>query len=149
VARLVAPLLLALALSFGAVACGGDSDEEFKDQYNQAVQPLRQLGDNVVASLTGAGQGSDRELAGRLDRYADRADRVRRNLSNLEPPEGTMDQFDDLLAALKQSVADLRAVAASAKKGDPVEAREATEDLVESGQRLQRAESTFRKAVEN
>ena len=147
-ARLVASILLLLALSFGAVACGDDSNDEFKDQYNQAVRPLSQLGDEVVASLTGAGQGSDRELARELDRYADRAARVRRNLSRLEPPEGTEDQFDDLLAALKESAGDLRAVAASATEGDPTEARKATQDLVESGQRLRSAESDFRNAVE-
>jgi hypothetical protein len=148
VARAVVPILLALALLFGAVACGQDANDEFKDRYNEAVRPLSQLGDDVVASLSGAGGRSDRELARQLDRYAGNAERVRRNLSKLEPPEGTTDQFNDLLAALKQSVADLRQVGASAKEGDPAEAEQATQDLVESGQRLQRAESEFRNAVE-
>ena len=147
-ARAVVPILLALVLSFGAVACGQDSSDEFKDQYNEAVRPLSQLGDDVVASLSGAGERSDRELARQLDRYADNAERVRRNLSELDPPEDTTDQFNDLLAALKQSVADLRQVGASAKEGDPAEAERATQDLVASGQRLQRAESAFRNAVE-
>jgi hypothetical protein len=147
--RAVVSILAAVTLVFGAVACGGDdSNDEFKDQYNEAVRPLNQLGDDVVASLTSAGEGSDRELARRLDNYADRAEQTRRRLSELDPPGDTRDQFDDLLAALEQSVADLRAVGASAKEGDPAEAQEATKDLIESGQRLRSAESDFRNAVE-
>jgi methyl-accepting chemotaxis protein len=149
VGRAIASILLALVISFGAVACGEDSNEEFKDRYNQAVRPLSQLGDDVVASLTSAGQASDRELARRLESFADRADRVRGNLSDLEPPEGTQDEFDELVAALKRSEADLRAVAASAKEGDRAAANEATEKLVESGQDLRSAESDFRNAVED
>jgi hypothetical protein len=146
--RAVLSILVAMALVFGAVACGEESNGEFKDQYNAAVRPLNQLGDDVVASLTSAGQGSDRELARELDKYADRAEQTRHNLSELEPPDDTRDQFDDLLAALKQSVVNLRAVGASAREGNPAEAQKATADLIESGQRLRSAESDFRNAVE-
>jgi hypothetical protein len=147
-ARAVVSILVAMALVFGATACGEDSNDGFKDQYNAAVRPLNQLGDDVVASLTSAGEGSDRELARELDKYADRAEQTRHHLSELQPPDDTRDQFDDLLAALKESVADLRAVGASAREGNPAEAQEATTDLIESGQRLRSAESDFRNAVE-
>jgi hypothetical protein len=141
-------MVAALALFFGAVGCGGDdSNDEFKDQYNEAVQPLSSLGDDVVASLTAEGL-SDRARANQLEKLADGAEQTRRNLSELEPPDDAADKFDELLAALKQSVADLRAVGESAREGDPVEADEATRALVETGKRLREAETEFQEAIE-
>jgi hypothetical protein len=148
VARTVARILLAVALVFGASACGDDSNDEFKDQYNQAVRPLSTLGDDIGDSLSGAEGQSNQALGAQFEKLADRADRTRQNLSELEPPEDARDQFDELLAALKRAVADLRAVGESAREGDPNEAAEATQELVESGQRVQEAEADFKDAVE-
>jgi hypothetical protein len=148
VARTVARILLAVALVFGAVACGDDSNDEFKDQYNEAVRPLSSLGDDIGESLSGAEAQSNQALGAQFEKLADRADRTRQNLSELEPPEGARDQFDELLAALKGAVSDLRAVGESAREGDPTEAAEATQELVESGQRVQEAEADFKDAVE-
>jgi hypothetical protein len=147
-ARAVASILVAMALVFGTVGCGDDSDDEFTEQYNKAVQPLSALGDDIGASLSGAGGQPDRELAAQFEKLADRADQTRRNLSELAPPEDAADQYDELLASLKQSVADLRAVAAAAKEGDPAEGQEAAQALVESGQELREAERAFQNAVE-
>jgi hypothetical protein len=147
-ARAVAPILIAVALVFGAVACGEDSNDEFKDQYNEAVRPLSSLGDDVVSSLSGAEGQTDQALATQFGKLADRAEETRGNLSELEPPEDAADQFDELIAALKRSAADLRAVASSAREGDPVGADEATRALVRSGERLQEAEAAFQNAVE-
>jgi hypothetical protein len=147
-ARAVASILVAMALVFGTVGCGDDSDDEFTEQYNKAVQPLSALGDDIGASLSGAGGQPDRELAAQFEKLADRADQTRRNLSELAPPEDAADQYDELLASLKQSVADLRAVAAAAKEGDPAEGQQAAQALVESGQELREAERAFQNAVE-
>jgi hypothetical protein len=148
VARTVARILLAVALVFGAVACGEDSNDEFKDQYNEAVRPLSSLGDDIGSSLSGAEGQSNQTLGAQFEKLADRADRTRQNLSELEPPEDARGQFDALLAALKRSVSDLRAVGESASEGDPSEAAKATQELVESGQRVQEAEADFKDAVE-
>ena len=145
--RVLASIATALALLFGAVGCGEDSNDEFKDQYNEALRPLSSLGDEVVSTLTEGGR-SDQALGRQLEKLAGRAEETRKNLSELEPPEEAADQYDELLGALKQSVADLRAVGESAREGDPVEAQEATQALVESGQELQQAETAFRNAVE-
>jgi hypothetical protein len=146
-ARAAAWIVVATALVFGAAACGDDSSDEFKDQYNQAVRPLSTLGDDIGESLSGAEGQSNQALATQFDKLADRADQTRRNLSELEPPEDATDQFDELLASLKGATADLRAVGESAREGDPAEAAEATQDLVQSGQRVQRAEAAFKNAV--
>jgi hypothetical protein len=146
-ARAAAWISVATALAFGAVACGDDSSDEFKDQYNQAVRPLSTLGDDIGESLSGAEGQSNQALATQFDKLADRADQTRKNLSELEPPEDATDQFDELLASLEGATADLRAVGESAREGDPAEAAEATQDLVESGQRVQKAEAAFKDAV--
>jgi hypothetical protein len=147
VTRVLTSIAAALALLFGVVGCGEDSNDEFKDQYNEALRPLSSLGDEVVSTLTEGGQ-SDQALGRQLEKLAGRAEETRKNLSELEPPEDAADRYDELLGALKQSVADLRAVGESAREGDPVEAQEATQALVESGQELQQAETAFRNAVE-
>jgi methyl-accepting chemotaxis protein len=142
-------IVIALALVAGGFACGGDdSNDEFKQQYNDAIRPLSQLGDDIVASLGGAEGQSDREIANQFDELSDRFARTRRNLSRLDPPEDAKDEFDDLLGSLKEAVADLRAVASAAREGDPAEAEEATNDLVDTGQRVRRAQDAFRDAVE-
>jgi hypothetical protein len=148
VARRPTLILLALALVFGASACGDDSSDEFKDQYNQAVRPLSSLGEDIGDSLSGAEGQSNQALGAQFEKLAERAEQTRRNLAELEPPEDASDQFDELLASLKTAVADLRAVGESAREGDPAEAAEATQSLVESGQRVQEAEADFKDAVE-
>jgi hypothetical protein len=147
VTRAVLPLVAALALVFGASACGEDDTEQFKEDYNQAVRPLSTLGDDVAASLVGAEGQSDRAIATQYDKLADRFERARKNLSTLEPPDGTEEEFDELLALLKRGVTDLRAVARAAREGDPAEAQKATRTLVKTGQRLREAEEEFRDAV--
>jgi hypothetical protein len=147
-ARAGASILAAMALVFGAVACGDDPNDEFKDRYNAAVQPLSTLGDDIGESLSGAEGQSNSALATQFEKLADRAEQTRRNLAGLDPPEDASDQFDELLASLKRAAGDLRAVGESAKEGDPTEAAEATRDLVESGQRVQQAEAALKDAVE-
>jgi hypothetical protein len=137
----------AVALFFGAVGCSDNSDD-FKDQYNQAIRPLSSLGDDVAASLSSAGDTSDRALATQFEKLADRLDRTRENLSKLDPPEGSKEELDELLASLKQAAADTRAVAAAAREGDPAEGAEASEALVKTGQRVRKAEAEFKKAVD-
>jgi glycerol-3-phosphate dehydrogenase len=146
VTRAVVPLAV-LALTVGGAGCGDDS-EEFKEDYNRVVRPLSALGDEVAASLAGAEGESDRAIARQFDKLADRSERARRQLERLDPPEDAQEQFDELLARLKQGIVDLRAVARAAREGDPAEAEEATEALVETGERLRQAEDEFREAVE-
>jgi hypothetical protein len=147
VTRVLASIGAALALFFGAVGCGGDSND-FKDQYNEAVRPLSSLGDQIGASLSGGEGQSNQALAAQYEKLADRLDQTRKNLSKVEPPDDASDEFDNLLASLKQAGGDLKALSASAKEGDPAEAAEATQALVESGQKVRKAEAAFKDAVE-
>ena len=147
--RTLVAIVAGLALAAGGLACGNEEpNDEFKQRYNEAVRPLTELGDDVVASLGGAEGQSDREIAGQFDELSDRFARTRQNLARLTPPEDARDEFDELLGSLRQAVGDLRAVAAAAREGDPAEAEEATDALVETGQEVRRAEDDFRDAVE-
>ena len=131
-----------------ALAACGDDNNAFKQEYNEAVQPLSVLGDDVGQSLTRAAGESNEELATRYDKLAQRLDEVRDNLSGLEPPDDAQPQFDELVAALEEGSKRLRALADAVEKGKPAEAQEATGALVESGRRLREAETAFREAVE-
>ena len=125
-------VILVLLLTAG---CGG-SDKSFTDDYNEAVRPL---------SRVEQGMGTQpREF----DRLARRTEATRRNLEELDPPDGAQDEFDAFLAQLDRVTADLKAVAAAARSHDVADQRRAAEQLVRSSTKVQRAESALKAAVE-
>jgi hypothetical protein len=126
-----AVLLVLLALA----GCGG-SDSSFAEDYNQAVEPLRELGQ---------GMGSE---AREFDRLARRTKETRDNLAELEAPDDAKDEFDRLLDRLEQVTDDLTAVASATRSKDVVEQRRAAKRLVRSSEEVQRAETALRQAVE-
>jgi hypothetical protein len=142
-----ASLLALLALLAALTACGDDNNA-FKQDYNEAVRPLSSLGDDVGQSLTRAAGESNKELAARYDRLADRLDEVRANLEELEPPEGAEKQLDELEAALSEGSTRLGKLADAAEEGKPSEANAAAGALVATGERLRKAETDLREAVE-
>jgi hypothetical protein len=118
-----------------AAGCGG-SGNSFTDDYNEAVRPLSRLEQ---------GMGNQpREF----DRLARRTEATRRNLEKLDPPDDAQDEFDAFLAQLDMVTADLKAVAAAARRHDVAEQREAAEQLVKSSTRIQQAETALKQAVE-
>jgi hypothetical protein len=124
--------LLVLLLAAG---CGG-SEASFTQDYNRAVRPLTELG---------RGMGDQpREF----DRLARGTEAARRKLEKLDPPDGAQDEFDAFLAQLNKVTADLKAVAAAARRHDVADQREAAEQLVESSARIQQAETALKQAVE-
>jgi hypothetical protein len=125
------PLVL-LAL----IGCGGD-DTGFTDDYNRAVRPLSELGE---------GLGTEPAV---FDRLARSAERTRRSLARLDPPEDAQDEFDDLLARLDEVSGDLKAVASAERSKDVVKQRRAAERLVESSKEVGLAEAELKQAVED
>jgi hypothetical protein len=146
--RLAATAAAACALALPVAACGESEDNEFKEDYNAAVKPLSELNSDIGDSIGGAAGKSNDAIAKEFDTLADKAQETRTNLADLEPPEDAKESFDKLLASLKEGTDNLRAVAKAAKDGDPVAAREASQDLVASGQEIQKAESDLQKAVD-
>jgi methyl-accepting chemotaxis protein len=142
-----------LALSVGlllASGCGDDDDEvdQFRDDYNAAVDRLAKMNSEIGAAASGAAEQSNQEIAAEFGRIAETAEQTRTNLSELQPPEDARDEFDELLGALREGVSDLRAVADAAKNGDPEAAREAAEELARSGDEINAAEEDLKDAVE-
>ena len=87
-------------------------------------------------------------IATQFDKLADKAQQARDNLAELDPPEDAKESFDKLLSSLQDGTDDLRAVASAAKEGDPQEARQAAQDLVSSGQEIQKAETALQMDVD-
>ncbi len=146
--RLVATFAVACALPLSVAACGESEDNEFKDDYNTAVKPLSDLNADIGNSIGGAAGKSNDKIANEFEKLASKAQETRDNLSELEPPDDAKESFDKLLASLEQGTDDLRAVAQAAKEGDPAAARDASQDLINSGQAIQQAETELQKAVD-
>jgi hypothetical protein len=126
-----AVVLVLLALA----GCGG-SDSSFAEDYNEAVEPLSQLGQ---------GMGTQ---ASEFDRLARRTEKTRDNLAELDAPDDAKDEFDALLARLDKVTGDLTAVARATRSKDVVRQRRAAKRLVRSSTEVQKAEAALRAAVE-
>ena len=140
---------LTVTLLFGAVACGDDDADAFKEEYNAAVKPLSEANSQVTGAIQGEADQSNAAIAKEFQGLAAKTQQTRDNLSELEPPEDAQEAYDELLAALEQGTDDLRAVAEAAKDADPAAARAARDSLEESAQDIQQAESRLQDAVDN
>ena len=121
--RLTAVCLAALAVALPASGCGGDDSDQFREDYNAAVERLSSIN-------------------------SDTAEQTRSDLAELDPPDDAKEEFDALLASLEQGVDDLRAVASAAKSDNPAEANEAVRDLARTGKEITEAENALKKAVD-
>ena len=139
---------LMILASFALVACGESEDNQFKEDYNEAVKPLSELNSDIGNSIGTAAGKSNNELANEFNKLADKAQQTRDNLSELDPPEDAKEEFDKLLSSLQDGTDDLKAVAQAAKDGDPQAAAEASQDLVQSGTEIQKAETALQQAVD-
>ena len=141
---------LGLALVLSVSGCGGEDDDadQFRDDYNAAVERLSKINSDIGEATGEAAGQSNREIAGEFDRIADTAAKTRSDLSGLEPPEDAEDEFDELLTALEKGVSDLRAVAKAARADNPQAAGEAVQSLSESGEQITEAENALKRAVD-
>jgi hypothetical protein len=129
-------------------SCGGDDSNQFREDYNAAVNNLSKINSEIGSvSAGGAGQ-SNAAIAKELDNIATAADKARGGLAELDPPEDAKKEFDTLLAALETGVEDLRSMAKAAKSGDPEEAQAAAQELAKSGQEISAAEKALKAAVD-
>lgn len=142
----IAASICALALVVPAAGCGGNDSNEFREDYNAAVNKLTKI-NTEIGTATSGGQ-SNAAIAKELDGIADAADKARADIADLEPPEDAKKEFDTLLAALDTGVEDLRTMAKAAKSNDPAKAQAAAQDLVQSGQEITTAENALKTAVD-
>ena len=146
--RAAALAAITLAIALPAAACGGgDDSDEFREDYNAAVENLSKVNDDIGQAGGDAGE-SNQQIAKKFDEIADTAEQTRTDLAALEPPEDAKEEFDELLAALEKGVADLRAVADAATSNDPAATAQAVSDLSESGADITKAEAALKDAVD-
>ncbi len=145
--RAAALAAMTLAIALPVAACGGDDSDEFREDYNAAVEDLSKVNDDI-GQAAGAAGDSNKQIAKKFDEIADTAEQTRTDLAALEPPEDAKEEFDELLAALKKGVADLRAVADAAISNDPAAATQAVADLSKSGAEITKAENALKDAVD-
>jgi ABC-type transporter Mla subunit MlaD len=146
--RLTAVGLAALAVALPAAGCGGDDSDQFREDYNAAVERLSKINSDIGSAAGGAAGQSNDAIAREFDKIADTAEQTRSDLAELDPPDDAKEEFDTLLASLEQGVDDLRAVASAAKSDNPAKANEAVRDLARTGQEITEAENALKKAVD-
>jgi methyl-accepting chemotaxis protein len=146
--RLAAVCLAALALALAAAACGGDDSDQFREDYNAAVDKLSKVNSDIGSAAGGAGGQSNEAISKEFEKIADTAQQTRADLGDLDPPEDAKDEFDKLLSSLDKGVDDLRAVASAAKSNSPQKANQAVQDLAKTGQEITEAENALKKAVD-
>jgi hypothetical protein len=147
--RCLAIAALALALALPAAGCGGGDDaDQFREDYNAAVDKLSQINSDIgSAGATAAGQTNE-QIAQEFEKIADTAEQTRQELSELKPPDDAKEAFDQLLSALKSGVADLRAVVKAVTAGDAAATSKAVQELSKSGQEISAAENELKQAVD-
>jgi hypothetical protein len=146
--RTLAAAALTLVLAAPVAACGGGDDDQFREDYNSAVDRLSEINTDIGEAGTGAADRTNTQIAKEFDRIADTAEQTRRDLSELAPPDDARDEFDRLLSALKKGVADLRAVADAVTERDSAATRKAVQELSSSGQEITAAENELKQAVD-
>jgi ABC-type transporter Mla subunit MlaD len=146
--RLAIVLALAALLAITAPACGGDDSDQFREDYNAAVDKLSKINTDIGTAAGGATDQSNKAIAKEFNQIADTAEQTRSRLSDLDPPEDAKDEFDKLLSALGTGVEDLRSVAKAARANSPQEANQAVKKLAQTGQKITEAENALKSAVD-
>jgi hypothetical protein len=138
-------VLPVLAVSLVAAAgCGGSDDADFVDGYNNAVEPL-----NTLMQDIGPTDATDPAAASQsLNKLADGLEGVRADLAELEAPDDAADELDRLLTSLDKGTDQVRDMAAAAEKGDVQKLTSATTKFSKTGTDLVTAEQQLRTAVE-
>jgi hypothetical protein len=142
-------LLVAAIAMLGIGACGGDDgdDQAFQDDFPALSERISSLGEDVANTIETAENASDEELATEFENFAQRLGELRRELTDLEPPDDLADERDDLVSAMGEVRSSLESIAGAAEEGDPQAAREATLELIDRSGELRDARQALGQAV--
>ena len=129
-------------------ACGGDDADQFRQDYNEAVENLTQIDDDIGSAAGSAGGQSSAQVTSEFDEIADTAEQALDDIGNRDPPEDAKDEYEKLLSALEEGVENLHAVADAARSDDVTEVQQAALELAKSGRQITSAESALTTAVD-
>ena len=140
----------AIVVCLLAPACGGDSEpDNFSSGYNAAIERLDQASQRIIALAPAGKTRSSRAIARQLDSFADVLQGTRKELSRLEPPQRATKEFDQLVAALDDSVAAGRKAADAARAIEPGRQRRALRELRDAAVEIAHAQDALGRAVES
>jgi methyl-accepting chemotaxis protein len=141
---------LVLALALGAAGCGGGGDDadQFREDYNAAVDRLNDVNTDIQESGQSIASQSGEEIAQDFNRIADTAEKTRQDLEDLDPPEDAQEEFDQLLSSVEEGVQALRATAEAAREQNQQRFLEAAQRLSQTGEKITEAESALKQAVD-
>ena len=146
--RTVTAAALILLAVLPATGCGTDNADQFREDYNAAVNKLSKINTDIGSATGGGGDQSNAAIAKEFNQIAGTVEQTRSDLARLDPPEEARTQFDELLSALEKGVGDLSSVAKAAKSNNPQRYNRAVERLAESGREITAAETALKKAVD-
>jgi hypothetical protein len=141
---------IALALALGAAGCGGGGDDadQFREDYNAAVDRLNEVNTNIQESGQSIASQSGEEIAEDFNRIAETAEKTRQDLEDLDPPDDAQQEFDRLLSSVEEGVQALRATAEAAREENQQRFLEAAQRLSQTGEKITEAESALKQAVD-
>ena len=139
---------LAIVLCLAAPACGGESEpDHFSTDYNAAIMRLDRASRDLIALEPARRNGSSREIARQLERFADVLAGTRGELARLQPPDRATKQFNELVTALDKSVDAGHRAAAAARAIQPAKQRRALAELRDAALEVARAQNSLARAV--
>lgn len=147
--RLLTALIAVVLALTGPAACGGgDSDDEYKDDFPPISRDIVSLGQEVGEAIQNAGESTDEQLAEDFSGFARRLGALDQRLGELEPPDDLSGEQQNLSEAIGGVQASLEDIADAAEQRDPDAARRATLDLIERSEGLREARRALAQAVD-
>jgi uncharacterized protein YukE len=127
--RLATPVI---ALCLALAACGGDSEEDFKDEYRPLNDQVAKLDRDMRSALSGVRSKSDTAIEEQFGQFAKRAGDLQQEVDELEPPDDARGEQSDLTDALGDVQEALEDIERAADENDAAAARSAAIQLVTS-----------------
>jgi DNA repair exonuclease SbcCD ATPase subunit len=137
---------VALCLALGA--CGGDGEDDFKDDYRPLNEQVGKLDRDLRNALNRVRSRSDLQLEKQFGQFAQRTGDLQQEVDELEPPDDAKEELEDLTEALGDVQNALEDLERAADRGDLSTARSAAVQLVTSISRMQRARRELARAAD-
>jgi hypothetical protein len=141
-------ILLLLLATVALVACGGDSEQDtYKEDFPPLSRQVVALGEDVGASIEGASESTDAQLAADFEAHAKKLGELERKLDGLKAPEDLADEQNALVTAMGDVQSRLEEIAEAARDSDAEAARRATVGLVDDSEALRDSRRALAAAV--